>query len=94
MSTAVGGSQYDGEKDTVGNGNLGLVFYSDLGDIASTVFLMVVGEDSEKAVTTAVVGVVGDVEVEVHDVAGVKLVVGEVLCHQPVVVAGVGQRFD
>jgi len=91
VSTAVGGSQYDGEKDTVGNGNLGLVLYSDLGGIASTVFLMAVGEDSGEAVRTDVAGVV---EVEVHDVAGVKLVVGEVLCHQPVVVVGVGQRFD
>ena len=87
MSTAVE-DQYDGEKDTVDNGNLGLVLYSDLGDIASTMFLME-AEDSGEVVTTVVAGAV---EVGVHGV--VMLVVGGALCHQLVVVTNAELRLD
>ena len=90
VNTAVGGQQ-DGEKDMVGNGNLVLVLYSDSGGIASTVFLMEVGENSGGAVTAAVAGAV---EVEVRGAGGGVLVEGGVLCHQPVVVMDVGLRFD
>lgn len=90
VNTAVGGQQ-DGEKDMVGNGNLGLVLYSDSGGIASTVFLVGEGGNSLGVVTAAVDDAV---EVEVRGAGGGVLVEGGVLCHQPVVVVDVGLRLD